>query len=200
MNHILKRLGTVVFFMALVSFSWAQSQSGSATSAASGPAAGTPAPDAKTSPAPTDPQIAHIVVTADQVDIDAGKMAEKKSKNKEVQAFAKQMVTDHTSVNQQAKALVKKLKVTPEESETSKTMKKNGEDSMASLKKLNGSEFDKAYVGREVAYHKQVLEDMDKVLIPNAKNPELKSLIEKTRPAIQAHLAHAEHLQSTLNK
>jgi putative membrane protein len=68
---------------------------------------------------PTDPQIAHIVVTANQVDIDAGKLAETKGTNKAVKAFGKQMVTDHTGVNQQAVALVTKLKVTPEDNPTS---------------------------------------------------------------------------------
>src|SRR5690349_10931998 len=57
---------------------------------------------------PTDPQIAAIVVAANQVDIDAGKLAESKGSNKDVKAFGKQMVTDHTGVNKQAVALVTK--------------------------------------------------------------------------------------------
>ena len=40
---------------------------------------------------PTDAQIAHIVVTANQVDIDAGKLAETKGSNAQVKAFGKQM-------------------------------------------------------------------------------------------------------------
>src|SRR6185295_15438745 len=73
---------------------------------------------------PSDPQIAGIVVTANQIDIDAGKLARSKSKNKEVQAFAKQMVTDHGAVNKQAGALAKKLGVKPEDNETSASLKK----------------------------------------------------------------------------
>jgi putative membrane protein len=67
--------------------------------------------------APDDAQIAGIVVAANTVDIDAGKLAQKTTKNKEVKAFAKQRVTDHSGVNKQATALVKKLKVTPADSE-----------------------------------------------------------------------------------
>src|SRR6476620_6576713 len=69
---------------------------------------------------PTDPQIAHIAYTAGQIDIDAAKQALQKSKNKEVRAFAEDMVRDHTAVNQKALALVKKLKVKPEDNPTSK--------------------------------------------------------------------------------
>lgn len=150
--------------------------------------------------APTDPQIAHIVVTADQVDIDAGKLAESKGSSKEVRAFGKQMVTDHSGVNKQAVALAKKLKVTPEDNPTSQSLNKGGEDNLATLKGLKGAAFDKAYIDHEVAYHEQVLDAVDKVLIPNAKNEELKALLVKVRPAFVAHLEHAKMIQAKLNK
>jgi len=149
---------------------------------------------------PTDPQIAHIVVTANQIDIDAGKLAKSKSHNKEVDKFAQQMITDHGGVNKQAVALAKKLKVKPEDNATSKSLMKGAEENMAKLKKLKGGEFDKEYVAHEVAYHEAVLDAIDKTLIPSAKNAELKELIVKVRPAIEAHLEHAKHLQAELSK
>jgi len=150
--------------------------------------------------APTDPQIAAIVVTANQVDIDAGKMAASKATNPEVKKFANQMVTDHTGVNKQAKDLVTKLKVTPEDNPTAQSLKKGGEDNVSTLKGLKGAEFDKAYVDHEVAYHQQVLDAVDKTLIPSAQNAELKALLVKVRPAFVAHLEHAKHVQSMLAK
>lgn len=155
---------------------------------------------APSGPPPSDPQIAGIVVTANQIDVDAGKLAKARSKNKEVQKFAQQMITDHTAVNKQAAALVKKLKVKPEQSDTSKSLKQGAKENMANLKKLKGTAFDKAYVEHEVAYHEQVLGAIDKVLIPSAQNAELKGLIEKVRPAIAAHLEHAKMLQESLGK
>ena len=149
---------------------------------------------------PTDPQIAAIVVTANQVDIDAGKLAKDKTRNKDVKAFAQQMITDHTAVNKQAGDLVKKLGVKPESNPTSDSLKKGGSDNIATLKKLKGKEFDTAYVDQEVTYHQQVLDAIDKTLIPSAKNPELKGLVEKVRPAIAAHLDHAKHLQMQMGK
>ena len=149
---------------------------------------------------PSDPQIAHIVVTANQIDVDAGKIAKAKSKNKEVKAFAQQMITDHTAVNKQAVGLAKKLGVKPEDNDTSKALKTGAQENVANLKKLSGAQFDKAYVDHEVEYHQQVLDAIDKVLIPGAQNAELKGLIEKVRPAIQAHLEHAKHIQADLAK
>ena len=149
---------------------------------------------------PSDPQIAGIVVTADQIDIDAGKLAKSHTKNKEVSKFAQQMITDHTAVNKQAGALAKKLGVKPEDSPTSQSLKTGAAENTKNLKGLKGAAFDKAYVDHEVAYHQQVLDAIDKVLIPSAKNAELKDLIVKVRPAIAAHLDHAKMIQSDLAK
>jgi len=149
---------------------------------------------------PSDPQIAGIVVAANQIDIDAGKLAKSHTKNKEVSKFAQLMITDHTAVNKQAGALVKKLGVTPEDSATSKSLKDGADQNIANLKTLKGAAFDKAYVDHEVAYHQAVLDAVDKVLIPSAKNAELKDLIVKVRPAFVAHLDHAKMVQSSLAK
>jgi putative membrane protein len=146
----------------------------------------------------TDPQIAAIVVTANQVDIDAGKIAETRATDPQVKAFGKQMVTDHTGVNKQATDLVTKLGVKPEDNATAQSLKSGGSDNVAHLKTLSGAAFDKAYVEHEVAYHQQVIDALDKTLIPNASNAELKALLVKVRPAFVAHLEHAKQLQASL--
>lgn len=147
---------------------------------------------------PTDPEIAHIVVTANTIDIEAGNLAKEKSKNQEVTAFAEQMVTDHTAVNQQATELATKLGVTPKENATSKSLSEGAKKNIKHLQAEKGKNFDLDYVKHEVAYHKDVLKAIDQTLIPSAQNAELKALIEKVRPAIAAHLEHAEALLAKL--
>ena len=145
-----------------------------------------------------DAQIAHIVVTANQVDIDAGKLAASMGTNAEVKKFGQMMVTDHTGVNKQAGELAAKLKVTPADNPTSQSLKDGGEKNLANLKTLKGAAFDKAYIDAEVAYHQAVLDAVDKTLIPGASNAELKALLVKVRPAFVAHLEHAKKIQSSL--
>lgn len=147
-----------------------------------------------------DAQIASIVVTANQVDIDAGKLAAARATNPEVKKFARLMITDHTGVNKSATALVTKLKVKPEDNPTSQSLKDGGIKNVDNLKTLKGAAFDKAYIDHEVAYHQQVVDAVDKTLIPGAKNEELKALLVKVRPAFVAHLEHAKQLQSSLDK
>lgn len=146
----------------------------------------------------TDAQIAAIVVTANQVDIDAAKLAASNGTNAEVKAFGKQMASDHMGVNKKASDLVSKLKVKPEENATSKSLKAGGEKNVDNLKTLKGAAFDKAYIDNEVAYHQAVLDAIDKTLIPGAQNAELKALLEAVRPAFVAHLDLAKKIQSSL--
>ena len=146
----------------------------------------------------TDPQIAHIAYTAGNIDIAAAKQAVGKASNKDVKAFAEDMVRDHEAVNKQALDLVKKLKVTPEDNDTSKTLSKQASEKLAELAKLKGAEYDKAYVANEVAYHKAVNGALETQLIPSANNAELKGLLQTGLKIFQGHQQHAEHVAAEL--
>lgn len=148
--------------------------------------------------APSDPQIAAIVVAANQVDIDAGKLAKSKAQSSQVKQFAERMVTDHTGVLKSAVDLVTRLKVTPDPNPTSESLTNGGTQNIAALSKLSGAAFDKAYVDHEVVYHQAVIDAVDNTLVPSAHNQELKALLVKVRPAFVAHLEHAKQLQAAL--
>ena len=146
-----------------------------------------------------DAEIAHIVVTANNVDIEAGKLAKNKASHKDVQGYAHRMIEEHTDVNKQAIDLVTKLKVTPQENDISKSLKADGKKNLDKLNKLMaGNEFDKAYIDGEVKLHEKVIEVADKKLVPNVKNEELKALLIKVRPALVSHLEHAKLTQAAL--
>jgi putative membrane protein len=146
----------------------------------------------------TDAQIASIVVTANQVDVDAGVFMTSATSNAEVKSFAQLMVADHNAVNLAATQLVTKLKVTPQDNAMSQSLKAGGDKNLAALKALAGATLDKAYVDNEVLYHQQVIDALDKILIPGAANEELKGLLVKVRPAFVAHLEHAKALQTAM--
>ena len=147
----------------------------------------------------TDPQIAHIVVTADDGDIANAKLALGKSKNAEVQRFANRMIADHGSVNAQATALAKKLKITPEDNPTSKSLKDAQDANRTKLDALSGAAFDKAYADNEAAYHKVVDDALSNTLIPDAQNAELKSLLENGLKIFQDHLRDAQNMVKQLS-
>lgn len=143
----------------------------------------------------TDPEIASVAVTANQIDINYALVAKEKSKNAEVLKFAETMANDHKAVIAQAVALVTKLKVTPKDNAVSKKLLADAEKTKKKLKSKSGKSFDKAYIDNEVAYHKAVISAVESLLIPSAKNAELKTLLQKVVPALKIHLAHAEMVQ-----
>jgi putative membrane protein len=192
-------------FVAVVAVGCKKKQEQPAPSAGSAaPAPTVPAPAPATPPTPaaaaklTDPQIAAIVVVANQVDIDAGKLALEKSKNAEIKKFAERMITDHGAVLKAAGDLVAKLGVTPEETEASKQLAAGGAETRAKLQALDGDAFDRAYVDNEVAYHEAVIGVLQTQLIPAATNAELAKTLVSVQPAFDAHLAHAKQVQAAL--
>ena len=146
----------------------------------------------------TDPEVASVAVTANQIDINYASIAKEKSKNADVIKFAQTMSNDHKAVIAQAVTLVTRLKVTPKDNAVSQSLNAGAEKEKAVLRTKSGKDFDKAYIDNEVAYHKAVIGAVETVLIPNAQNAELKALLEKVVPALKAHLEHAEMVKKGL--
>ncbi len=144
--------------------------------------------------------IAHIGVTANQIDIDYANLALKKSKNKEVHQFAEMMATDHKAVIEQAVALVTKLGVTPTDNDVSKSLLSTAKKKLKELSKLSGEAFDEAYINNEVEYHKAVISTLKTVLIPKATVHELKDFLSALISPLETHLHHAEMAQKKVSK
>ncbi len=150
------------------------------------------------SAAVSDPQIAQIALSANSGDSARGKLAEAKATNPQVKAFAREMVTDHSSLNKKAVELAKKLNVTPAASPPDSDLIKKVGDMTNDLQGKNGKDFDKAYMDQEVQIHQLVLDDLDKTLIPSAQNAELKKLLTTARGVVEGHLKKAQQIDSTL--
>lgn len=170
-----------------------------ATSAKDSTAVDTTAQQPATPKGPTDPQIASIAVTANQNDIEYAKIAVKKATSKDVKQFAQTMINDHQAVIDAAVALANKLGVTPEDNPTTQALLDRKAKDLEMLNNTKkGADFDKAYINNEVDYHKFAIDAVKNVLIPNATNAELKSLLQSAVPNFETHLQHAEMLQGKM--
>lgn len=167
-----------------------------ADSAAKAAAATPPAPPA---PAPlTDANIAAILDNANMADSAAGNIAATKGTNAEVKSFGREMMRDHHALRKAGQDLAKKLNLTPAmpAGDTSVTAATNWQNTLNSLPK--GAAFDTAYINHEVAYHQAVLATAQAALSA-AQDTSLKALITKAAPNIEAHLKHAQSIQSKLS-
>lgn len=146
----------------------------------------------------TDPEIASVAVTANQIDVDYGKIALKKATNPELRKFAQTMIDDHTSIIAQAVALAKKLGVTPKDNAVTQSLLDGAKTTTKALNSKKGKAFDKAYIDNEVAYHDAVISTIKNVLIPETQNAELKDLLQSVMPLLEHHLEMAKMAQSNL--
>ncbi len=146
----------------------------------------------------TDANIAAIVVSANNIDISAAKIALERSNNTEVKKFAETMITDHTAVLNSAVALVTRLGVTPVNNELVATLAEQSSNHEANLRTLSGNSFNKNYIEHEVVYHQTVIEVIENQLIPAAQNKELKDTFVSVLPAFRAHLEHCQMIQKQI--
>lgn len=145
-----------------------------------------------------DAEIASVAVTANQIDVEYGKVALKKATNAEAKKFAQTMIDDHTSIIEQAVALAKKLGVTPQDNAVTQSLLDGKKKMLKTLKSKKGEAFNKAYIDNEVSYHEAVISTVKNVLIPQTQNNELKDLLKGAVPLLEHHLEMAKMAQSDL--
>jgi putative membrane protein len=167
------------------------------TSAASSTAMGADTTAAATNGAWTDANIFALLDEANMADSSGGAIASTKGTASAVRSFGKDMMRDHHTLRAQGAALAKKLNITPQapsDDPLASDAQKNAETLNSTAK---GKDFDKAYIDGEVDMHKKVLETATKAA-DQTQNTELKNMIQKAAPLIQAHLTKAESVQKNL--
>jgi putative membrane protein len=138
-----------------------------------------------------DLQIAHVAYTADNIDIRYAHLALAISSNPKIHAFARTMIQDHTAVNDQALALLAKLKAQPQDNFLRKSLNQGAEKLIDEMSQLRGAAFDRRYAGNELGYHKAVNDLVENSFIPNIEHPEVKALFKAGLKIFKVHEKHA---------
>jgi putative membrane protein len=152
----------------------------------------------KTATGPSDANIAAIVLAANNTDISYAKLAPARAQSPAIKDFAARMLADHTLVNQRMNDLMARIDLTPEENTTSLDFRDESTEKRDLMRPLEGRVFDSTYIANEITYHTKLLAAIDSVLLPRARDPQLEQTIAALRPAVAAHLAHAQMVRSGL--
>jgi putative membrane protein len=126
-----------------------------------------------------DLEIAHVAYIADNIDIRYAHLALGMSENPDIREFAKTMIRDHESVNEQALALLERLGVSAQDNFLSQKLISDADGVIDELTKLRGAEFDRFYAENELNYHKAVNNLVEEVFIPNIGNSEVKNCLNR---------------------
>ena len=169
------------------------------TSAPAAQTSSTPAPQpARQVPkgSVSDANIAAMVLASNNTDISYARLVPSRAQRDDVKKFAERMLTDHTGVNALVTNLLTKLDIAPQDNALSLDMRDESADKRDLMRELSGFTFDSTYMENEVAYHQKFLASIDNVMLPAARNADLQALLTAVRPAVAAHLAHAEQVRA----
>ncbi len=147
----------------------------------------------------SDGNIVAIILAANNTDLSYARLAPSRARSADVRAFAQRMMTDHTILNARVSDLALRNRITAEEDATSLDFRDHSAERRDILRELDGARFDSTYAANEIQYHTELLAAINGVLAPSARNSELREFVSLLKPAVSAHLAHAEQMRAALS-
>ena len=141
--------------------------------------------------------VAGIVMTANEGEVQQGQAAASKASSADVRSFAQMMVSDHTNALNMARDTFTKAGVTPAENATTQCLRENSRGTITNLGTYSGAAFDRAYMQSQVDIHQWLLTAMDTSLIPSTSGS-ARTLLETQRASVAAHLDQARRILNTL--
>jgi putative membrane protein len=139
-----------------------------------------------------------ILLAINSADVAYARIATIRASHRDVKAFARRMNAEHATFNSTLNQLASRHQLTPREDEVSRLLRDHSSARRDSLRALSGRSFDSAYVANEVHFHRELLIAIERALLSSARQPALREYIATLRPALSAHLAHAQQLQAAI--
>jgi putative membrane protein len=145
----------------------------------------------------SDANIVALLAIANQSDIEGGQLAETKASSREVRSYGTRMISDHASMLKQGNQLSKQLMINPVQPALGQQMLSEHQMSMEALKKKSGDQFDRAYIEHEIQMHQKVIRLVEEAT-QAADDPQLRTLLQQSRPALEDHLKQAQSVKQSL--
>ena len=144
-----------------------------------------------------DSEIMTMISHSNSAEVSSSELAVNQATNAQVKAFARQMITDHTAMQKEGQAIGKALGVEGTGSDAATDKKDDAMDGLNDLKDKKGADFDRAYMDMQVQAHEKTLAEL-RSYETRAQNAELKGMITKAIPKVEAHLQKAQQLRQSL--
>lgn len=139
-------------------------------------------------------EVVGMLQTVNKGELEAAQMAVERSTNEQVIAYARRMIADHEENNRKLET----VGVRPARGEFTNKMERKHKSLSNRLGRLEGANFDRAYMNAMIEDHEMVIDKLDKKMIPAAKTGALSSHLTETRSAVESHLEEARRIKSSL--
>ena len=121
-----------------------------------------------------------------------GQLAAERAQSQQVREYGEALRKDHTQSLEKASRLASQIDV-PAASELSARQQKQFE----ALQTLSGDEFDTTFLSQMVRDHQETIAKFS-TQAQDGSDPEVMAFAKETLPTLQAHLQHAQSIQSDL--
>jgi putative membrane protein len=148
---------------------------------------------------PNDGNITAMLLAANNTDISYAQLAPRRTASPAVREYATRMIVDHSAVNSALTELVQRSRIEPEENSASLYYRDESTAERDLMRGMVGRQFDSTYIANEINYHLNLLKTLDTVLIPRARDAQLRQVLVSVRPAVVSHLDHAQKVQAGLH-
>jgi putative membrane protein len=128
-----------------------------------------------------------------QAEVALGQMAVDHAGSQDVRRFAELMIADHAKANKDLIDLADTLKVT-----IPKGLPREHVDAHDQLRKLRGGEFDRSYMAKMVADHRDALTDFENQA-KYGPNESVRKFAARMTPVIKEHLKLAQNIWAKIN-
>lgn len=145
----------------------------------------------------SDANVLAVLNTIDQSEIEAAQLAKGKAQSSEVRSYAGHLIDDHRAAMDKNRELANRVKLRPEPSALSSRLTSTHQEAMDRLRTFSGQEFDRAYIGYQVAMHDEAVSLVEKTS-HSTDNPQLQRQLSQMVPSLREHLDTAKRLQSQL--
>jgi putative membrane protein len=147
----------------------------------------------------TDANVAAVASASNMDEIETSRVALTRAQNAQVRAFAQQMISEHSAVEQRMQALLRSKGMAPQPNEPARAAMAATQETLRRLNGLSGAAFDQAYMAHQVDAHRWTLDSLDRSLIPAAHDDDLENMLKaEVRPAVAMHLQMAQQLRGTV--
>jgi putative membrane protein len=138
-------------------------------------------------------------IAASRHEIQHGSLATQKGSSQEVRDLGRSVSRDHDDFVQRAQELGKRLSIAPA-TQAADTSIQGHPDAMGELRARSGVDFDRAFLEHEVSYHRWLIDAVNGTMLQAATNEELRTFLQQSIPAFEAHMKGAQDLLAKLSK
>jgi putative membrane protein len=146
-----------------------------------------------------DAQIASVLLTANQGEVEQNNVAVTKAERRAVHDLAQDFVDMHTAATTRENALFTALDITPSDNPVSAQLRDKSASAVSKLKAASASEFDAVFLQSQVDAHQSVLDLVDDNLLKNVSDAGLRAEITALRLTVEMHLVRTRALLAALN-